>query len=207
MSKNKKAVRSAKKHKAADQIPAIGARLKHARLTMGLSLAQLSAEAGCSESFISKVEHDKVRPSLATLHRLVKALEINFASLFSNEESEESGPVFIYRFEKRPLIHMAPLSSEEGITLERLIPNTPNALLQANVHIVAPGAASSGLIEHKGEELGYLLEGELELQVEDKFYHLFAGDSFFFNSGLPHGYRNPGNSQASVLWVNTPPSF
>ncbi|GAA2855307.1 transcriptional regulator with XRE-family HTH domain [Aminobacter niigataensis] len=190
-----------------DQPPAIGIRLKHARLTKGLSLRQIADIAGCSESFVSKVEHDRVRPSLATLHRLVKALEINIAALFSDADLDESGPVFVYRAGQRPLIHMDPLRKGEGITLERLIPHARGILLQANVHIVAPNGASAGLIEHEGEEIGYVLEGELELQVEDKFYHLVIGDSFFFNSKLPHGYRNPGSVQASILWVNTPPSF
>ena len=52
----------------------IGIRLKHARLTKGLSLRQLADEVGCSESFISKIENDKVRPSFSTLHRIVAAL-------------------------------------------------------------------------------------------------------------------------------------
>lgn len=202
-----KARSNANDSRSEDQPPAIGVRLKHARLTKGLSLRQLADIAGCSESFVSKVEHDRARPSLATLHRLVKALEINFAALFANEDSEEQGPVFIYQSGNRPLIHMDPQRVGEGITLERLIPHANGVLLQANVHIVAPKGASAGLIEHEGEELGYVLEGELELQVEDKFYHLFPGDSFFFNSSLPHGYRNPADTRTSILWVNTPPSF
>lgn len=202
-----KAGRHADNRRKEDQPPAIGVRIRHARLTKGLSLRQLGNMAGCSESFVSKVEHNRVRPSLATLHRLVSALEINFAALFAESGSEENGPVFIYRSGKRPLIHMAPSRVGDGITLERLIPHSSGVLLQANVHIVAPNSASAGLIEHEGEELGYVLEGELELQVEDKFYHLFAGDSFFFNSSLAHGYRNMSGSRASILWVNTPPSF
>src|SRR5690606_33243612 len=119
---------------------------------------------------------------LAMLHRLVQALEINFAALFSPDEAEdEGGPVHIYRVGKRPLIHMDPLRMGDGITLERLISHAHSALLQANIHIVAPNGASSGFIEHEGEELGYVLEGELELQVEDKIFHLQVGDSFYFN--------------------------
>ena len=63
----------------------IGIRLKHARLTKGLSLRQLADEVGCSESFISKIENDKVRPSFSTLHRIVAALEMNVALLFAEE--------------------------------------------------------------------------------------------------------------------------
>jgi len=207
MAKQANARSASRKREETEQLPDIGGRLRHARLVKGWSLYQLATEAGCSEGFVSKVEHDKTRPSLATLHRLVKALDINFASLFSDEGSDEDGPAFIYRAQERPLIHMDARQVGEGITLERLIPYGQNLLLQANVHIVAPGAASAGLIDHQGEELGYLLERELELQVKDTTYHLTTGDSFFFNSSYPHGYRNTGSARASVLWVNTPPSF
>src|SRR5688500_8535518 len=54
----------------------IGMRLKHARLSKGFSLRQLADEVGCTEGFLSKIENNKARPSLAMLHRLVSRLEI-----------------------------------------------------------------------------------------------------------------------------------
>lgn len=60
----------------------IGAYLKHARLNRRRSLRQLSDEVGCSESFLSKVENDKLRPSLAMLHRIVSALGVSIGKLF-----------------------------------------------------------------------------------------------------------------------------
>jgi quercetin dioxygenase-like cupin family protein len=53
----------------------------------------------------------------------------------------------------------------------------------------------------------YLLEGLLELSVDGRDHLIQLGDSFHFNSELPHGYRNPGTVVAKVLWVNTPPTF
>src|SRR6185312_7676666 len=52
----------------------IGARLKHARLAKGYTLKQLAMVVDCSESMISKVENDKLRPSIAMLHRFSQAL-------------------------------------------------------------------------------------------------------------------------------------
>ncbi|MGL6021122.1 MAG: cupin domain-containing protein [Gibbsiella quercinecans] len=67
--------------------------------------------------------------------------------------------------------------------------------------------ASDGQIEHHGEEMGYVLEGELELHLGEDIWHLEPGDSFYFPSHVPHGYRNPGTVVARVLWVNTPVTF
>jgi uncharacterized cupin superfamily protein len=48
-------------------------------------------------------------------------------------------------------------------------------LLQGNIHIIEPGVASDGLIEHHGEEMGYVLEGELELRLGDDVWTLEQG--------------------------------
>jgi transcriptional regulator with XRE-family HTH domain len=184
----------------------IGTRLKHARLTKGMSLLRLAREVGCTESFLSKVEHDKVRPSLTMLHRIVAALEINIARLF-NEEAGHLDPVSIMHEGARPFIKTDGLRRGPGISLERLVSGAQARLLQANIHHVAPRGSSDGCIEHIGEEMGYVLEGMLEFIVDGKAFVLKKGDSFFFNSSLPHGYRNIGKSEARVLWVNTPPNF
>ena len=95
----------------------------------------------------------------------------------------------------------------DGVVLERLIPQTRNALLQVNIHQVVPGGGSHGLIAHVGEEMGYVLDGMLDLTVGDQVCRLLKGDSFFFPSEEPHGYSNPGSDTARILWVNTPPTF
>jgi transcriptional regulator with XRE-family HTH domain len=184
----------------------VGTPLKHARLTRGVSLRYLADQVGCTEGFLSKIENNKARPSLATLHRLVTALEINVASLFA-EKGAPNGPVSVMRNGERLMIKTDALRRGPGVTLERLVSNSVSRLLQANIHHIAAKGSSDGLIKHEGEEMGYVLEGAIELDVDGVKVALGTGDTFFFNSSLPHGYRNLGTVEAKVLWVNTPPSF
>ncbi|MGE0715845.1 MAG: cupin domain-containing protein [Alphaproteobacteria bacterium] len=184
----------------------IGTRLRHARLTKGITLRRLADQVGCTESFLSKVENDKVRPSLAVLHRIVTALEISVAKLFS-EAPAGAGPVAVMRAGTRPAIRMDPLRRGRGVVLERVVPNALAKLLEANIHHVAAKGSSDGFIQHDGEEFGLVLTGSLDLTVDGITYRVEQGDSFFFDSSLPHGYRNPGDGEASILWVNTPKSF
>lgn len=184
----------------------IGGRLRHARLMKGMNLKEVAAGVGCSESFISKLENDKVQPSLAILHRLVALLGINVTALFSSGADGE-GPLVVTRGGERPQITTRLRQKTDGVILERLIPQTRNSLLQVNIHQVAPHGSSHGLISHVGEEMGYVLEGMIDLTVGDQTCRLFQGDSFFFPSEEPHGYANPGDETAKVLWVNTPPTF
>lgn len=173
-------------------------KLRHARLSANLTLKKLATDAGCSESLISKIERGSATPSLAMLHRLARALNTNIAQLM-DEEQLPAGPV-IYA-DKRACI-------ESGtITLERIVWPSRNALLQGHIHSVAVGGASDGAIEHIGEEVGYVLEGEMELQLDGVRYPLSAGDAFHFASRLKHGYRNTGQTVLKILWINTPATF
>ncbi len=78
----------------------IGGRLRHARLMKAMSLKDVASGIGVSESFISKLENDKVQPSLAVLHRLVALLDINVAAIFDTE-LEVGGPLFVMRAGER----------------------------------------------------------------------------------------------------------
>ena len=183
----------------------IGTKIKHARRVQGMTLQALAETLNCSQSYLSKVEHDKIRPSLSMLHRLMQVLDINIASLFADPQDELA--VKIVRATNRPIIRTHSLRHGTGIELERLIADTSGALLEANIHRVEPGASSDGTIQHKGEEIGFVLEGCLELIVEDVVYRVERGDCFFFASAMKHGYRNPTRELTQVLWVCTPPTF
>jgi quercetin dioxygenase-like cupin family protein len=62
-----------------------------------------------------------------------------------------------------------------------------------------PGAAA-GRHAHPGEELGYILEGTVELSVQGRpTVTLKPGDVFYIPSGVPHDGRNPGATKAALL--------
>lgn len=182
-----------------------GPGLRRRRLLMGLTLGEVAARARCSESMVSRVETAKSSPSLTLLRRLAEALGLNVAALF--EGGGESVPSVVQRAGERPRLSDDALRRGDGVVLERIIPHQAAAMLQANLHIVAKGGASDGLIAHAGEEVGYVLQGEVELTVDGRAWRLGAGDSFHFRSDLPHAYRNVGAEEARILWVNTPPTF
>jgi transcriptional regulator with XRE-family HTH domain len=183
----------------------IGTRLRHARLMRGARLKDVADQAGCSESLVSKIENNKLEPSLQVLGKLCAVLKIGLGDLFA--PPEEDDPV-VTRAGQRVFVETDDfLRRGNGIRMERVIPYTRGHLLQSNIHVVAPGGGSFGMISHAGEEVGYLIAGDIELFVGDKVYSLSAGDTFCFRSEIGHGYRNPGATEARILFVNTPPAF
>lgn len=186
-----------------DSGPTLGAHLRHRRIVLGRTLKEIADAAGCSESLLSKLENGRANPSVRMLHRIAGALDVNVASLFGDDDPGS----FVSRAAERPQIDIDPARGGRGIRMDRLVPYAGNHLLQGNIHIVEPGGESAGYLEHAGEEVGYVIEGEVELTVGDETATLRAGDSFNFRSERPHRYRNAGTAVARIVWINTPPTF
>lgn len=186
------------------EFAALGKRLRSARRQRKMRLKDVAERVGCSESMLSKIECDRAQPSLQMLHRISSVLETSIGNLFA--EHRESN-VEVYRRGKRPVVVIAGDDSKPRIRLERLAPYFEDQQIDGNIHIVEPGANNGGEINHLGQEIGYVLEGEIELVIGDDHYHLAEGDSFFFKSDLPHSYQNTGKKLARIIWINTPPTF
>jgi len=179
----------------------IGPKLKQVRSLRGLTMRELAQEAGCSESLLSKIENGKASPSVATLHRLASALGTNIGAILPGGDEAE-------RIASLPQDRPSFTTQDGGIRIERLVSTHGIHLLSGYIHWIKPGSGYEGeVVQHQGEELGLVLEGEIELTVDSIAYRVQAGGSFHFRSELPHGYRNSGAGPARIVWVSTPPTF
>ncbi|MGC2813090.1 MAG: cupin domain-containing protein, partial [Bradyrhizobium sp.] len=138
--------------------------------------------------------------------RIVSALGVSIGKLFVAGNGADS-TVTVVKADSRPILKTGHLRSGKGIALEALVPTSIAVLLEANIHRVAPGGSSRGLIQHQGEEMGFVLAGQIELNVQGKKVSVSKGDTFFFQSHLKHGYCNTGKKEAQIVWINTPQSF
>ena len=65
----------------------IGARIRYFRHLRGLSQEQLALQAGLNTAFLGHLERGLKSPTITTLEKLVKALNITFEELFAEESS------------------------------------------------------------------------------------------------------------------------
>jgi quercetin dioxygenase-like cupin family protein len=52
-------------------------------------------------------------------------------------------------------------------------------------------------------EFIYTLKGRLNVHIDGQEHALESGDSMYFDSGLPHGYRRGGTSTCCAIVVTT----
>jgi transcriptional regulator with XRE-family HTH domain len=175
----------------------IGAKLRGLRQARGLSIAQVARSVGVNKSFISKLEHDAVAPSVATLLRYCDAVGIRPGSLF------DPPPTKLVRKGQGRAIDLGGERMREF-----LISGEGQDQLMALFSDIAPGGGSGAepYTLRSAADLVYVLDGRLELVVDGVTHLLAAGDTLTFPPRLPHSWRNPSaTARTRALWVIVPP--
>jgi transcriptional regulator with XRE-family HTH domain len=174
-----------------------GQRFRRLRTRRGLSLAKVAKATGVSIGFLSALERGQMRSSIATLRRIARFYRANILSLF---ETAGDNPRLV-RPAQRKILEATP-----DVRMELLA--WGNTVMEPHLFRVKPGGGSGESYSHEGEEFLHVLRGDFEIWLNrGEHYRLKPGDSLYFESSIPHRWKNPGRKETWVLWINTPPTF
>lgn len=178
----------------------IGQRIRDLRTEKGMTLGNLASKINVSPSLISQLERGGVNPSISLLKSIADALETPLPSLLEQGETKPDEPSPLMREKERKV-----LTTEGGVRFTLLSRNYD--LGCEFIYNEWPPGSSTGKEKyvHEGVECGLLLEGELEVELEDRVYHLKPGDSITFRSDMPHRLNNKWKKTAKGIWVNSKP--
>ncbi len=172
----------------------VGSRLRFLREERGLSIRALARASGISANALSMIERGRTSPSVSTLYKVAKALDVPITTLF--ESTLEKEKIVFRKAGERTRVPFT-RGVWEGLGGEMFVGRVePFAL-------TLESGASSGPepIVHTGHEFVVCLRGQLEYQVESQIFHLEAGDSLLFAAHLIHRWRNPGPLVTNAVFV------
>ncbi len=179
----------------------VGISVRALRKSRSMTLAELALAIGRSQGWVSQLERGISDVSITDLRRIARVLGVPFGLFFHNEEAPEEERNYVVRSEARHAL----TDTDTGLVEELLSPD-----LRGGIELVRsvfePGAESSEIITRETEEAGYVISGQLDLWIDEKLFQLREGDSFRF-SGEPYRWKNPGNVDAVIIWVITPPVY
>ncbi|MBL6934092.1 MAG: cupin domain-containing protein [Alphaproteobacteria bacterium] len=175
-------------------------RLREVRRAHGLSQRELARRSGVANATISLIESGKTNPSVGALKRVLAGIPMDLGTFFSFELTG-SGSAF-YRAEDLVEIGKGPVSY-------RLVAaSRPGKAVQILHEHYQPGADSGRvLLTHEGEEGAVVLRGRLEVTVGKETRTLGPGEAYYFNSNIPHRFRNTGGEVCELVSACSPPSF
>lgn len=191
-----------------EQPSSIGSEMRELRKARGLTLSDLAKVSGVSLSHLSAIERDASNPSMDVVRSIASALTVTPDWFFVRRVG--AGPMeraYVVRASNRRLLNtLYDQSPEEIGYTDQLLSSSIGGRFYMGIAHYAPGAdrADEVILAHEGEQHGLVVEGELEMQIGDEFITLYAGDSYSFDSRLPHHGRNRTNKPAVLVWAIAP---
>ncbi|QHI97458.1 helix-turn-helix domain-containing protein [Xylophilus rhododendri] len=185
----------------------LGEQLRHQRKTLGLPLQQLADKCGISVSLLSQIERGLRSISMRTLVALAAELRLPMETLIRNSQhgqadaDDEQAGGFVVRAGQHQRVDLG----NKGIHKENLTPPAASGGVELYRATIEPGGSTGDALyfTQQGEQIGHVIQGQLELFVRDRLYQLRVGDSFCYDATAPRRWRNPGNTPTVVLWAIT----
>lgn len=179
-------------------IEPVAKRLAGLRTLQGLSLEQLALKSGLTKSYLSKVERGISQPSIASLLKLAQAFGVPAGRLL-DDEPEHEGVTLVRKQDRLPF---SPKEDQSGYLYEAIAAHRTDKCMTP--FIMKPPLLKDSkleLVSHAGEELIFLIAGEMEVVFKDKRIAMRAGDSLYFDASVPHRSVSIGKKQAEALVV------
>jgi transcriptional regulator with XRE-family HTH domain len=178
----------------------IGKKIRELREKKAYTMKRLAEIVECTPSLISQLERAKADPSISTLKKIAKALNVNIVDFFMSLEETDD---VVTKVDERVVIQL----NRWDAKIQSLIKSVGQKRMQPFYTVIKPGGGSHGMYSHDGEEFGIVIKGELQMTIQDRVYTVGKDESFYFSSQVPHNWGNKGKEETVVIWVITPPTF
>jgi transcriptional regulator with XRE-family HTH domain len=180
----------------------IGDKLRALRLKRKLGLVELGRHTRLSAGLLSKLERNKMVPTLPTLMRIALVYGVGLDFFFNTAAPQRA--LGIVRAEERRRFPERMGGRDVAWEFECLDFMATERLMNAYHVRFRQAAARPRLHHHGGAEFLYLLSGRLAIAVAGVEQVLSTGDAMYFDSSQPHGYRRLSARAPEALVVTVP---
>lgn len=179
----------------------VGERIRELRETKGLSLREMADLTGFSTALLSQMENHLISPSLGTLIKISRALEVRLGFFFGEGSGE---PYTIVRKDERKKVSR--FASKNGVkygySYESLGFNKRDRHMEPFLVTLEPATLKSTKTStHEGEEFIFVLEGEMEVTLGNHTDILYPGDSIYYDSTIPHRVQCRKDKETKIVAV------
>ncbi len=175
----------------------IGKRIRQYRLQNNYTLQELADKTGYSKGYLSKVEKSGKAPPVATLSVIARELGVSVSVILGEETMEDS--ISVVREDERTL--MAKTGEEFGYAYEALANPYPNKHMEPFILSYPSDDALRHTFQHDGEEMLFVLQGQMRFKYGQKEFVLDKGDCIYFDSSVAHTGEPIGDQPLKTLIV------
>jgi transcriptional regulator with XRE-family HTH domain len=174
----------------------IGMKLRALRTQKKLTLSRLAAETGLSTALLSKLETDRMIPTLPTLATICRVYGVGMSHFFCEPEKHTLS------ITRKAHLQVAGRGAESVSSVPLHTPKSSSGLIAEMVEIPIGGTdALSDAYHRETSGLIYVIEGSLHLDAGGLHEVLEAGDCVFIESTMPLVWSAGARQRCRVLAV------
>ena len=174
----------------------IGTKLRALRTQKRLTLSRLAAETGLSTALLSKLETDRMIPTLPTLATICRVYGVGLSHFFSEPDHHTLS------ITRKAHLESAARGPETVRSIPLSPPRNASGLLAEMIEV--PNAASealSGVYSRDTCGLLYVIDGRLQLAAGGLQEVLDPGDCVFVDTRIPIVWSAAGKHHCRVIAV------
>lgn len=168
----------------------IGHSIKELRKAKNMTLQDLSDKTDLSVSYLSMLERGLNSPTIANLQKICGVLGIVLPDLLMHAKNESP----LIKGSQRKVI----FQGENNVRYEALT-NGSHALTGLAMYVLDNSVHISDI--HTTDELGFIVQGELDMNLGATTYHLQEGDSLIIPANTKHSFAKTGDKECVSIWV------
>jgi len=184
-----------------EQTIQLGDRIKNLRLKKELTIEGLAERSGLAAASISEMENHQLSPPLGDIVKLANSLHVSVGDLFGDSAD---APFCIVRSGSRKSVSRFSSASRSagGYSYESLGYQKQNRHMEPFLVTLTPTPVPQTVPNrHAGEEILFVLEGQVEVSLAEHTDILNPGDSIYYDSNLPHIVSCHGDRPARLMAV------
>jgi quercetin dioxygenase-like cupin family protein len=184
-----------------EEIPdEMGKRIKKAREKRGLSIFEIYLRTDLDVDLLSQIEEGKVIPPLGTVIKLAKALHLKMGYFISGEEGKAY--TIVRRDDRKVTSRYDPRKEKHyGYEYESLAPHKTDRQMEPFLITLEPSETEEERSTHDGQEFIFVLDGKMEVRLEEEIHILEPGDSIYYDSTVPHLVKCHSKETTKILAV------
>jgi len=177
--------------------PSVGHNIQHIRRQQEITLGVLAERSGVSKAMLSQIETGKVNPTVATVWKIARGLNVELDALLRGTGAKAT------KFQLTPRREITTLdTATKGLHFQVLSPLSMAEDLEIYLLALDPGAVlRSSPHAHGTEEYITVLEGRVRIKVEENQAELEAGDFIVYGCDVDHVIENVADATSRVHMI------
>lgn len=181
----------------------VGEIIHNLRKERRMILSELSDKSGVALATLSRIENKKMTGTLKSHIKICEALEISLPELYKYITLSKKQVEFRTKDAQSGVsVHKKNFSSEI------LMSKTANKkMMPLLVKISKRGTTDKDETKPGVEKFIYVLDGKIEADIGEEKYNLTKGDTLYYESSVPHRFKNTGPGESRLICVISPPNL